>query len=131
MHANFISVLGYLVGVAGAITIIFSRVKTENLNDLKDRVEILEKELLYSRQQLEKEQQEARKQHIVNQKAIAKLEGQVEIYKDLQLDSIASTNRKILDVLESSALIAKDTAGDGGLLVKTKEENPLDVKQVK
>lgn len=110
MQVNFLSALGYLVGVAGAITIIFSRVKTENLADLKDRVELLERE-----------REEARKQHIENQKAIANLEGQLASYKEIPLKSIAeslkditqtvketnSSNKKILEVLEESALIAK------------------------
>ena len=87
------------MGVAGAITIIFSKVKNENLKDLKDRVEILEKE-----------REIARKEHIANQKAIGVLEGRVKIYKDLQLKSIADSNKQILDVLKSSALINAEGA---------------------
>ena len=125
---NFTSVIGYILGVAGAITILFSRVKNENLKDLRARVEILENERKEYKELLETEREQARKQHVSNREAIAKLQGQVEIYKDLQLKSIAETNRKILDVLKSSALIAESTAQKGGLLVKTNETNPLDVK---
>ena len=37
-------VAGYLALVVGAVLVLRSRVKTENLKDLKERVEILEKE---------------------------------------------------------------------------------------
>lgn len=101
MQTNFLSIIGYLVGVAGAVTIIFSRVKTENLSDLKDRVDILEKE-----------REEARQQHIENQKAIANLEGQLATYKEIPLKSIAksldelsTSNNRILDRLEKSAVL--------------------------
>lgn len=99
---TFLSVVGYAVGVAGAFTIIFSRVKTENLSDLKDRVEILEKE-----------REEARQEHIENQKAFANLEGQLATYKEIPLKSIAKSldelsksNGKILSRLEKSAVLA-------------------------
>ena len=101
-NINFISALGYLVGVAGAITVLFSRVKTENLSDLKERVEILEKEREFARQQ-----------HIENQKAISNLEGQLSTYKEIPLKSIAKSldelsksNGKILSRLEKSAVLA-------------------------
>lgn len=100
--SNFLSIIGYLVGVAGAITVVFSKVKTDNLNDLKERVEILEKE-----------REEARKQHIENQKAISNLEGQLATYKEIPLKSIAKSldelsksNNLILNRLEKSAVLA-------------------------
>lgn len=124
MDTHFLSIIGYLVGVAGAITIIFSRVKTENLADLKERVDILEKE-----------REVARQQHIENQKSIANLEGQLATYKEIPLKSIAKSldelsksNGKILDRLEKSAVLAQKDSKDGGVLVKTKKTNPLDVK---
>lgn len=114
-NVNFISALGYLLGVAGAITVLFSRVKTDNLHDLKERVEILEKEREF-----------ARLQHLENQKAIANLEGQLASYKEIPLKSIAKSletisnttretgesNKKILNVLEQSALIAEQAKKD-------------------
>jgi len=124
MDTHFLSIIGYLVGVAGAITIIFSRVKTENLADLKERVDILEKE-----------REVARQQHIENQKSLANLEGQLATYKEIPLKSIAKSldelsksNGKILDRLEKSAVLAQKDSKDGGVLVKTKKTNPLDVK---
>lgn len=129
-HINFLSVTGYVAGVVGAVLILASKTKTDNLNDLKERVEILEKEREF-----------ARLQHLENQKAISNLEGQLASYKEIPLKSIARSletisqtteetgkgNARILQVLEGSALIAKHDAHDGGLLVKTKKTNPLDV----
>ncbi len=110
-NTNFISILGYLVGVAGAITIIFSKVKNENLKDLRARVEILEKERADYKELLTTEREQSKKQHIQNRESIARLEKEVEIYKDLQLSSIAETNRQILTTLQmSSKTLIKDTA---------------------
>lgn len=101
-NINFISALGYLVGVAGAITVVFSKIKTDNLNDLKERVAILEQE-----------REEARRQYQENQKAISNLEGQLATYKEIPLKSIAKSldelsksNNLILNRLEKSALDA-------------------------
>ena len=115
---SFISNLGYIGYVAGAITILFSKIKNDNLNDLKQRVDILEKERDYARQQ-----------HIENQKAISNLDGQLLTYKEIPLKSIAASldklsvsNAEILSTLKSSAVISSKEAHEGGLLVKVKEE---------
>ena len=39
-----ITISGYVSLVVGAVLVLMSKVKTDNLNDLKERVEILEKE---------------------------------------------------------------------------------------
>lgn len=95
-------IAGYAALVVGAILVLASRVKTENLKDLKERVEILERE-----------REEARQQHLENQKAIANLEGQLSTYKEIPLKQIAGSltelsksNDKILTVLQNSAVIA-------------------------
>lgn len=122
-----LEIIGYAGYVVGAVIILASKTKSDNMNDLKDRVVILENE-----------RKEAREQHIDNQKAIANLEGQLSTYKEIPLKSIATSleslpkivegNQHILDTLQHSALIAQDASQDGGLLVKTKKSNPLDVK---
>lgn len=127
--ANLNTYLNVLSLVALAVVgfyVVRSKVKQENINDLKDRVSILEKE-----------RDEARLQHIENQKAIANLEGQLATYKEIPLKSIANSleeltksNESILGSLRSSAVLAKNAQADGGLLVKTKVDNPLDVKPV-
>lgn len=107
----------------GAVLTLMSKVKNDNLSDLKERVGILEKE-----------REDARQLHLENQKAIANLDGQLKTYKQIplkkiadSLDSLSQSNTKILNVLENSAVIAEATASDGGLLVKTEAKNPLDV----
>lgn len=104
-YTNYLSILGYFIGVVGAVTIIFSRVKNENLRDLKERVSILEGERIEYKQLLEAEREQSRQQHVANSKAIAALEKEVEIYKDLQLSSIATTNKQILETLQNSAAV--------------------------
>jgi hypothetical protein len=99
---TIITITGYISLVVGAVLILMSKVKTDNLADLKERVEILEKEREF-----------AREQHIENQKAISNLEGQLATYREIPLKSIATSldrlsesNGKILRVLEGSAIIA-------------------------
>ena len=105
METNFSlfrDIIGFSALVAGSAMILLSKVKTDNLNDLKERVEILEKEREFARQQ-----------HIENQKAISNLEGQLSTYKEIPLKSIAKSldklsksNGKILSRLEKSAVSA-------------------------
>lgn len=110
-----LEVIGYAGYVVGGVIILASKTKSDNLKDLKERVEILEKE-----------RQEAREQHVENQKAIANLEGQLSTYKEIPLKSIASSlealpkivdsNSQILETLKGSAVIA---AKDRGVLLNT------------
>ena len=93
---------GYTTLLIGAVLILKSKIKTDNLKDLRERVDILEKEREY-----------ARTQHIENQKAIANLEGQLKTYKEIPLKKIADSlselslsNGQILSVLQNSAIIA-------------------------
>ena len=114
-----LEIIGYTGYVVGAVVILMSKTKTDNIKDLMDRVAILEKEREYSREQ-----------HIDNQKAISNLEGQLSTYKDIPLKSIADSlallpkiidsNQEILNTLKKSANITNAKAHDGGLLVKTK-----------
>lgn len=98
----FRDIIGFGALVAGAALILLSKVKTNNLNDLKERVAILENE-----------REEARRQHLENQKAIANLEGQLATYKEIPLKSIAKSlnelsksNNLILNRLEKSAVLS-------------------------
>ena len=105
METNFSlfrDIISFSVLVAGSAMILLSKVKTDNLNDLKERVAILESEREFARQQ-----------HIENQKAISNLEGQLSTYKEIPLKSIAKSldelsksNGKILSRLEKSAVLA-------------------------
>ena len=113
-----LNILSVVAVIGSAYIILGSKVKTENLKDLKDRVELLEKE-----------RETSKEQHIENQKAISNLEGQLATYKQIPLVSIAdslkeigTSNRLILARLDKSA-------DDGaGVLVHTDPGQPLDVK---
>lgn len=128
IYHTALSVSGYVSLVIGAVLVLMSKVKTDNLNDLKERVEILEKELKY-----------AHDQHNENQKAISNLEGQLQTYKEIPLKSIASSlealpkivdsNSKILDTLKGSALIAA-TDRDALVNPNQKVENQVVEHQV-
>ena len=119
-----ISIGGYLVGVAGATVMLFSRVKTENLKDLQERVRILESE-----------RSEAREQHVANREAIGALQGKLDAYKEVPLkfipealEQLIKSNNLILETLQKSAATLSTEKHGGGLLVKTKGKKPLDVK---
>lgn len=122
-----ITISGYISLVVGAVFVLMSKVKTDNLNDLKQRVDILEKELQFTRVERDKEKETYRKNlneeiktrqemHLQNQKSISNLEGQLATYKEIPLKSIASSlqalsnlldsNNQILETLKGSAIIA-------------------------
>ncbi len=122
-----ITISGYISLVVGAVFVLMSKVKTDNLNDLKQRVDILEKELQFTRAERDKEKETYRKDlneeiktrqemHLQNQKSISNLEGQLATYKEIPLKSIASSlqalsnlldsNNQILETLKGSAIIA-------------------------
>lgn len=98
-------VAGYLALVVGAVLVLMSKVKSNNLKDLKERVEILEKEREF-----------AREQHIENQKAISNLEGQLASYKEIPLRSIAES-------LESISKTTKATQVSNNRILETLEKN--------
>jgi len=111
--------------IGGAVAILASRLKNENLKDLKERVEILEKE-----------RNESRGEHITNKEAIANLQGKLDAYKEIPLkfipealEQLIKSNNLILQTLQQSAGIVKDEAEQGGLLVHTQE--PVPVQPVK
>lgn len=95
-----IEIIGYAGYVIGAVVILTSKTKADNLKDLKERVEILEAERRY-----------ADERHLQNQKSISNLEGQLKTYKEIPLKSIAqsleslpvlvNSNREILTTLQN------------------------------
>lgn len=124
---TYLNILSLVAMGVVAFYVVRSKVKDENLNDLKERVAILEKE-----------REEAREQHIENQKAIANLEGQLKTYKEIPLKQIANSltelsasNGQILNALQGSALIA---ATDRDTLLNPKqhiEEQTVETQIVK
>ena len=130
---TILEVVGYGGYVIGGVIALASKVKNDNLKDLKDRVEILEKEREDYKQLLITEREQSIKQHTENRESIARLEKEVSIYKDLQLSSIAETNKQILETLQGSAtILASSTRARAKAVEQVKsdleESNPLLVK---
>lgn len=120
------------LGIAGAVFsfLRYANYKTtvklqnDNIKALQDSTGILQSDLNASK-----------KDHVEALKLIANLQGQLQTYKELPLKSIAASldnlvgsNDKILQRLETSAIIAADSVADEGLLVHTNDSNPLAVK---
>lgn len=113
-----ISIIGYIVGVGGGILALFSRIPKQTITNQKDLIETYEKRL----KALEDKADEDRKNHLEQVKAIADLQGQIKVYKELPLQEmavamqeisrvnkgIAESNTEILRTLRTSANIAAD-----------------------
>lgn len=111
-----LSIIGYIALVIGAILTIFSRLPKQTIENQKDLIETYEKRL----KALEDQSAEDRKNHLEQVKAIADLQGQIKVYKELPLQEmatamqeisrvnkgIAESNTEILRTLKSSAVIA-------------------------
>lgn len=121
-YQTVISVAGYVSLVIGAVLVLMSKVKTDNLNDLKQRVEILEnerklteedreKERKAFRKELEVERESSRKQHLENKEAIANLTGQLTTYKEIPLKSIATSLEALPQIMNSNSLILETLKG--------------------
>lgn len=99
MDHNIIQdVIAGIAFVVGAVLTLFSKIKTNNIQDLKDRVAILEGERNDARiQHLDdiKTHEADSKMHFENAKAIADLQGQVKIYQGLALDTLSETMKNI------------------------------------
>ena len=109
-----ISIIGYIALAVGAVLSILSRIPKQTIANQKDLIETYEKRL----KALEDQKDEDRKQNIENVKAIADLQGQIKVYKELPLQEmaiamqnisdvnkgIAVSNQKILEILTSSAI---------------------------
>ncbi|CAB4183069.1 hypothetical protein UFOVP1439_56 [uncultured Caudovirales phage] len=97
-----ISIIGYISLIIGSILALASRIPKQTITNQKELIETYEKRL----KALEDQKEEDRKQHIENVKAIAELQGQINVYKELPLQQmadtmreIAQTNKKILEIV--------------------------------
>lgn len=128
MNVHIISFDGFilLIGLAGTIGGVFSFFRYGNYKATvklqNDSIAALEK----NNEILSQEIANGKLAHIQATKEIGILEGQVRIYKDLQLDKMAaamqdisSTNAQILEALKGN--LGKDVEATGGLLVHTPE----------
>lgn len=97
-----------LAGLAGVFYAVFRARTTADIisnqgtliSTLKDRLDVLQEE-----------NKELMSKHIENEKAIADLQGQIKVYKELPLqkladnmDEITKTNKSILQLLEKSKI---------------------------
>lgn len=119
-----IAIIGYISLIVGSILALFSRLPKQTIENQKDLIETYEKRL----KALEDQSAEDRRNHLEQVKAIADLQGQIKVYKELPLqematamqrisqvnETIAKSNEQILKTLNASAVIA---AGDRSTLL--------------
>lgn len=109
-----LSIIGYIVGVGGGIAILFSRIPKQTITNyeqlttaLKGRIEALEEQSKVDHQN-----------HLENIKAIADLQGQIKVYKELPLQAMAKAMQDISDV---NKVIAKNNE----MILKTLKESAI------
>ena len=121
--ADLIPWTGYLALVGGAVLVIFSRVPKQTIQDQRELINTLQEQRKADKEQsdarikaLEDQHEKDLQNHLENSKAIAELQGQVKIYKELALNdlaasmsSIADTNKQILTLLSTSTIVNSDT----------------------
>lgn len=113
-----IAVIGYISLLVGSILALFSRIPKQTIANYEQLSVAQEKRIAA----LEDQSKIDHKNHLENIKAIADLQGQIKVYKELPLQemakamqdisegnkAIAESNRQILLSLQSSAIIAAD-----------------------
>lgn len=125
LNSQVIQDIIFTITLVGGTLIYFrSRIPQENIKNLIILTDTYEKRI----KALEEELKENHKLQITNVSAIADLQGQVKVYKELPLQELAEgikqnneISNKILDTLNKSAQIAESVAKDSGLLVHTKD----------
>lgn len=102
-----ISLIGYVVGIGGGILALFSRIPKQTITNYEQLSVAQEKRIAA----LEEQSKVDHKNHLENIKAIADLQGQIKVYKELPLQEMAKaieSNRQILLSLQRSAMIASE-----------------------
>ncbi len=88
VHLNmFVLVLEIVVGVVLAFIYIKARIPKETIKQQGELITALQQRQI----QLDDENSKLRSDHIENQKAIAALQGQIKVYKELPLKEIAAS----------------------------------------
>lgn len=89
--------------IVSSFLAIKSQIPKQTIQNQKELIETYEKRL----KALEDQSEQDKKQHIENVKAIAELQGQINVYKELPLQQmadsmreIAQTNKKILTLIK-------------------------------
>lgn len=113
-----IAIIGYVSLAVGSILALFSRIPKQTITNYEQLSVAQEKRIAA----LEEQSKVDHKNHLENIKAIADLQGQIKVYKELPLremakamqdisdgnKAIAESNRQILISLQSSAMIASE-----------------------
>lgn len=133
-----VTIIGYIIAAGLGIAAVFSRVPKQTIRNQKDLIASYEKRLGDIERQREEDHANYVNERVENAKAIADLQGQIKVYKELPLQqmakamedisavnkTIAEGNAEILNTLRSSALI---TANDR---VETHTETTKTIKKV-
>ena len=113
-----IAIIGYISLAVGSILALFSRIPKQTITNYEQLSVAQEKRIAA----LEEQSKVDHKNHLENIKAIADLQGQIKVYKELPLQemakamqdisdgnkAIAESNRQILLSLQRSAMIASE-----------------------
>lgn len=102
-----IAIIGYISLAVGSALALFSRIPKQTITNYEQLSIAQEKRIAA----LEERSKVDHKNHLENIKAIADLQGQIKVYKELPLQEIAKaieSNRQILLSLQSSAIIASE-----------------------
>lgn len=94
-----VSIVGYVVGIGGGILALFSRIPKQTIDNQRALIETYEKRL----KALEDQKEEDHRTQIDNVKAIADLQGQIKVYKELPLQQMAKAMEEISRVNKAIA----------------------------
>jgi uncharacterized membrane-anchored protein YhcB (DUF1043 family) len=116
------SIIGYIFGAGVGILALFSRIPKQTIDNQKDLIASYEKRFADMDRQRVEDLKQHNQERVENAKAIADLQGQIKVYKELPLQEmakameeisrvnkgIADSNTEILKTLKNSALIAAE-----------------------
>ena len=142
-------IIGIIVIVGGTLLYWKSRVPAQTIKNLQasndsyvelDRAR--EASVAALKKQIEDNEDKHREEVKAFVRQIGELTGQIQVYKELPLRELAdgikqvveltkdnaTSNQQILETLRESATTLSSEKRDGGLLVKTKDGTPLEVK---
>lgn len=119
---DYFAAVGYISLVGSAILVVFSRVPKQTITDQRELINTIQEQRAADKEQadgrikaLEDQHAEDMRNHLENSKAIAELQGQVKIYKELALNDLAdsmkkisTSNEAILELLSRSNIISSD-----------------------
>ena len=134
-----VSIIGYVALAVGSILALFSRLPKQTITNYEQLTVAQEKRIAA----LEEQSKVDHKNHLENIKAIADLQGQIKVYKELPLqematamqrisevnETIARSNEQILKTLNKSAVIAAEDRSEPTQTTTTTTENKTITKR--